>query len=658
MTRTSKTSSLQREKLDWYFKRLKAMSAREVAYRVWQKSQRIYFSQQSADGVVSVGAQTSLPHIPGLEAGIKPLAGHPDIIEKWRTIAADNLARTPYLLGRRWPHAEGRDKWHLDPVSGHHWPSDIFCFSIDFRQNAMLGDPKYVWEMNRLQSLQPIAALGLIDNREELHAFCLQEIASWIDANPAFNGVNWSSGIELAMRIVSIAIVTTLVGEDKFDAALRSRIIHTLALHGFWIEKFLSLYSSANNHLIAEASGLFILGLLLPQLPAAEEWLRTGKDILERETLLQIHDDGVGVEQSITYSASTLEWLLLCAEIGKRCGVPLSGAAMQRLAACCGYLKAMFDARENHPRIGDEDEGRVLHFSGNGRDYTRTIVDYAASGLNRPELAPCEPVSDLGSIFFPPQAPGPAAPLGLRQFPIGGYTTSHQIFGGKEIFLVFDHAPLGYLSLAAHGHADTLAVWLHIDGRPVLVDAGTFTYNDSLRWRRHFKSTAAHNTLCIAEQSSSVMASSFNWSHKADVALLSTDDKGGGFIEAEHDGYQRRFGVLHRRSVAIEEGRIVITDRLVGGKGRIFPVSINWLIHPDLTAAIDARDFVISDGNRVLLRIQGEGGLAPHLFKGEENPPRGWYSESFGKKVATFQCSFGGKLPGDATFRTVLSFAL
>ncbi len=40
-----------------------------------------------------------------------------------------------------------------------------------------------------------------------------------------------------------------------------------------------------------------------------------------------------------------------------------------------------------------------------------------------------------------------------------------------------DAAPLGFLSIAAHGHADALSFILHVDGSPILVDPGTFMYH-------------------------------------------------------------------------------------------------------------------------------------------------------------------------------------
>ena len=44
--------------------------------------------------------------------------------------------------------------------------------------------------------------------------------------------------------------------------------------------------------------------------------------------------------------------------------------------------------------------------------------------------------------------------------------------GEAPAVLTFDHGPVGYLSIAAHGHADTLAVWLSVGSQPIFVDAG------------------------------------------------------------------------------------------------------------------------------------------------------------------------------------------
>ena len=78
---------------------------------------------------------------------------------------------------------------------------------------------------------------------------------------------------------------------------------------------------------------------------------------------------------------------------------------------------------------------------------------------------------------------------GLRSFPTGGYSVIRGK-GEAPAVLTFDHGPVGYLSIAAHGHADTLAVWLSIGNQPIFVDAGTYRYHSRRVLRDAFRHTA------------------------------------------------------------------------------------------------------------------------------------------------------------------------
>ncbi|MFX8883489.1 hypothetical protein ABTM86_20195, partial [Acinetobacter baumannii] len=70
------------------------------------------------------------------------------------------------------------------------------------------------------------------------------------------------SGIELALRVVSILLTIGLVGRDRVGGRLSRKIGACLAAHEYWLKRFPARYSSANNHLIAEEAALFILGSL------------------------------------------------------------------------------------------------------------------------------------------------------------------------------------------------------------------------------------------------------------------------------------------------------------------------------------------------------------------------------------------------------------
>ena len=132
------------------------------------------------------------------------------------------------------------------------------------------------------------------------------------------------------------------------------------------------------------------------------------------------------------------------------------------------------------------------------------------------------------------------------------------------------------ISIAAHGHADSLAIWLHIDGRPVLVDAGTYLYHSERHWRDHMRSTPAHNTLSVCGSSSSQISGSFNWSTKAHTTLGSFVTTSSGLsVQAEHDGFVQNYGVRHQRNLECHDnGTIEIIDTMQGEDEKLLQVEI------------------------------------------------------------------------------------
>jgi uncharacterized heparinase superfamily protein len=254
------------------------------------------------------------------------------------------------------------------------------------------------------------------------------------------------------------------------------------------------------------------------------------------------------------------------------------------------------------------------------------------------------------------------APVGLQHFDFGGYTVARaREKDGDRSMLVFDHGPLGYLSIAAHGHADALAIWLHVGAVPVLVDAGTYLYHAGGAWREYFRSTAAHNTLVLNGESSSRTAGAFNWSSKAEAAAVSFDVNADGWrVSASHDGYRQRFGLDHYRTVErAGGGTIVVTDWLEtrDGASPTHPanVDIGFLVNPALAIIVGDRHVQVQDGSRPLLTLAHEGPLQFSIEDGKEAPVRGWYSQSFGTKQPAPRIAFRGTLPKGARSRLLLT---
>lgn len=620
------------DQVAWYYHRLRAMNGVEVVHRVGEAAKRRLsrFSRSGWDAF-DIGD--------GVVPGLAPRADAfavipPELLQEWRAASDQAQRGDVVLLGQVWPADRGAGRWHLDPVTGGSWPSRSYCFDIPYRRERGLGDVKYVWELNRLQFLQPAAALAAQTGDAGLAKFCLGEIEDWIDANPPFRGINWASGIELALRIVSILAVWGLVGEDHATPVQRRKVRACLNAHAYWLARYPSRHSSANNHLIAESGALFVLGTLWPELGIGGRAERA-RAVLIDQIGRQISDDGVGAEQSPTYTAFTLEWYLLCAEVAARSGTPFPKSVSKRLGEAGLFLRWITDEAGNFPRIGDDDEGRVLADVAAGQSgYVASILGSIASTLKRPNLAPPRVSPSLRNLYFGLPAVCPSGPKGAKIFSHGGYAVFRRRIAGRKPMMVMDHGPLGHLSIAAHGHADALALWLHIDDQPVLVDAGTYLYHSGGAWRDRFRGTGLHNTLCLDGQNSSRIAGAFNWSRKANcerTAWKSAPDLTE--VCARHDGYVASHGLLHERRLMAHATGFTVHDSLIGeglADAAAPKVEIGFLVHPDLDVTIEGATATLARDGEVLLRVTGRDGLGLTLHMGEHEPARGWYSERFG----------------------------
>lgn len=595
------------------------MSAREVLHRLAERLRR-------NDGRGFGPAYFELPTPARL---VVPTFDQPrfdaiaaEAIGEWESELARFLRGTVRALGQEWRADAPRAMWHLDPVSGRQWPAGHYCFDIDFRHQKALGDVKYVWEINRLHILPQAAALWRARGDEAARDFALELVAGWIEANPPFRGVNWASGIELSLRVVNLLAGLSLLGLDNVPPALQQQIAECLNAHLFWLARYPSLYSSANNHRVAELVGIYVIGRLCPDLPDATALADAAWRDLGVEVLLQIHPDGVGAEQSPTYTAFTLELVLTARAFGRLAGDEMPPAVSARLACAGNVLRWMMDDAGNVPRIGDDDEGRVLRSGAEETDYVALVLTSLAAGLNRSDLAPPRDRAHLRQLWLGRAVAPGTVPEGAALFDEGGYSVLRHRIAGRNSVMILDHGPLGYLAIAAHGHADALAIWWHLDGQPVFVDAGTYLYHSGGAARDRYRGTAVHNTLCWGDTDQSEISGAFNWSHKARARRLQVEESTGVLsVEAVHDGYRRQ-GVEHRRKVAlaVPDGYLVVDHLLGRPKYPTTPLCIRWVLDPAISAHVEGTGIQLRLHGRVLAHVSAEIGPPDALDVAGKNP--------------------------------------
>jgi hypothetical protein len=231
------------DSLEWNFRRLSAMSLREIGHRT-RESVRRRISRFSPVG------WTAFDLGDGPLETLHPIRQLADA--RWPSAVADAVGAAADLthisfLGQAWPSHVRLGKtpglWWMDPVSGMSWPGpEEFCFDVKWRGETTKGDIKFVLELNRLQSLQRLSALALRDGNADAAETAAKILLSWMKDNPPFSGVNWLSGIELALRIVSTAFVATALELTLPGHAYRKQLRAFMAAHTYWLDRFPSLH--------------------------------------------------------------------------------------------------------------------------------------------------------------------------------------------------------------------------------------------------------------------------------------------------------------------------------------------------------------------------------------------------------------------------------
>jgi len=411
----------------------------------------------------------------------------------------------------------------------------------------------------------------------------------------------------------------------------RRLVCGALAAHGRWIERFPSLYSSANNHRIAELVGLHVLGSLL-ECPDASGWAASAAAGLETEARRQIHDDGVGVEQSPTYTAFSLELLLIADAVARATDAALSTEFVERIRLAGDHLLDFTDCRGNTPRIGDDDEGRVVLDAEPSHRYVHSIACQAAAAGGGVAVHPVRYEGHLRKFILgdPTVVHGPRSRI--RTFEAGGYTVARDTTD-DEVLVVIDHGPLGQVPLAAHGHADTLALWVHVNGEPFLVDAGTYRYHGDSTVRNMFRSAGMHNTLTLGGLSSSEPGTNFSWRSLASGRLVRQVAGDSLTIDAEHDGWLSRLGITHGRSVSIGAGgAIAVTDVLFGAPGTHLG-SMLWMFAPGSKLHGEGLTWTVeSPSGRSRLTAVFDPAVDVSPVVGDDSLGRNWYSPRFGQR--------------------------
>lgn len=531
--------------------------------------------------------------------------------------------------------------WHLEPLSGKRSPL-IHWSLIDELDARETGDKKIVWELNRHQHFIRLGRAYWLTGDETYAQTFAAHLAHWMNENPPKLGLNWLSSLEVAFRSISwLWALHFFKDSAHLQPALFASALKYLYLHARHLETYLSVYSSPNTHLTGEALGLFYLGTLLPEFRRAARWREMGRSILSEELERHVLEDGVYFERTSYYHRYTTDFYTHFLLLSERNGLEIPAELKAKLQALLDHSMHLTRPDGTMPFIGDDDGGRLVMLDERAANDFRATLSTGAAIFNRADYKfvageaaqetywltgrdGMESFAGLGS-----QAPADSS----RAFPVGGYYVMRDSWQSDASYLLLDGGPHGALG-CGHAHADALSFDFSARGRTLLVDPGTYTYTGSAELRDYFRSSAAHNTLTIDGESSSVPAGPFSWKERANASVSAwRADARFDYFAGAHDGYTRSgtSGARHTRSVLfLKNDYCVIRDRVETAGEHRFDLHFHF--------AAGARPSIMeAEGNISLLeRAEDVPGLQVFTFadKGAWRIEDGWVSVCYGSRTA------------------------
>jgi uncharacterized heparinase superfamily protein len=535
---------------------------------------------------------------------------------------SERLSRALHLLAYKTPfhslRLRGRFPLKLlavpkDPVAGDKAAGEALLAGgfVHGRESSPIqgidfADPRFSPAFSDyLQSFAWLRDLGAAATRERGARLAEHIMQHWLMAHAdQVSERAWRSDL-WGRRILFWAAYAPYILSSK-DMVYRSAVLNTLARGARHLEKAADKAPAGLPRITAWA-GVITAALVVQGGPAR---LGKGEAGIARAIAGGMHDDGGLVSRSPIEQLALVELLgqLRAAYFAGRREMP--EAIAEAVGGSVGALLAV--------TLGDE--GLSSWQGGNMHTRRRIAAAVEGSGVrSRP----------------------------LRQARGWGY----QRFASKSTVAVLDAAPPPPSRVLSGGCASTLAFELSDGADRLVVNCGGVGQVASAlppELVKALRTTAAHSTLTLGDRNSTAIHEDGSLGKGVAQVELARDETGGvAQVEASHDGYVRRFGLLHQRQLVLAaDGReLEGVDSLVpqGKKRRSEPV--NFAVRFHLAPAVEVTS--TADGQGALLRIRGGSVWQFRCRGGQLGIEESLWIDGESKPHASLQLVIAGETPPD-----------
>jgi hypothetical protein len=335
------------------------------------------------------------------------------------------------------------------------------------------------------------------------------------------------------------------------------------------------------------------------------------------------------------------------------------------------FIASTMDAGGNVPMFGDADDGYLLRLDAGAPGFSpwRSLLATGALLFRRGDFKlKAGELDDKTRWLVGRDAQSQfdaldvdKTRLPIRQtFPEGGYFVLGTDFDTpREIRLVADAGPLGYRSIAAHGHADALSFTLSVGGREVFVDPGHLRVPHAgalarLLPRHQRAQHAARRRLRPVGAGRQLHVDEARARRLQPVALV---DREGQLRRLARRLYAARGPGQAPAPDRARQARAAHRHRGTPSRARTSTRSSSSSIAPRTARSKRSRAATSSarhDLPAVKLVLPALEGASSEVHRGSLAPPLGWVSRSFDTRVASSSIVWRARVLGRTVLRTVI----
>ena len=403
-----------------------------------------------------------------------------------------------------------------------------FTSVIDVPKNASPNWQAYAHSFRWLSDLR-----ALENNQARLLA--RKHVTTWLKTYKRWSPLAWKAdvlGQRLTNWITHFGFFAREAPQEFYDLFFLEVVKQTRHLNRSIIKTIIG------SERIQGLKGLIYCGISLPNF---ENYKNNGLRLLENELNHQIHPDGGHYSRNPQIHMEVLTDLIAIRNTLSAAHIDVPNWLNSRIELMIPILRTF--------RHGD---GGLAFFNGSS-DSSPTIIDMLLSKSG----------------------------VKTRAILNATHTGYQRLYAGKTTVLI-DTGPPPSVTENQWAHFGTLAFEMSSGKDRIIVNCG-MPDNPSTEWQQALRSTAAHSTIAVDNINSTEINPTKDFVDKlGQVTSSRREIDGSTIIEASYDGYNKPFGLIHRRLIMLapDGGEIQGEDNLIGPGGHYY--SLRFHLHPNI----------------------------------------------------------------------------